>query len=163
LFISTSLAMIFYFQDRLPSRVPVHFNGRGCPDRYGSRTEALVIFPIMQAFVCSIYLISFYLTQNPKYWKKKLRKPVSEQGLSRLISKSNQVVDWAMIWPLILFLYLQWQSLLIAIGKTQRLGPGLYVILALEFGGIVFFIIRLMLEQRRVLKADEASPRLQGS
>ncbi len=161
--ISVSAALSLYYQDRLPCRVPVHFNGQGLPDRYGSKTPALVMFPVMQAFVCFIYLISFKLVQDPKYWRKKLRKPVSDQALSRLISKSNLVVDCTMIGALILFLFLQIQTLRIALGKIQGLGPGLFILLGLGFCGIILLVIRINLAQRRELKEADGNPPLQGS
>lgn len=69
----------------LPDTVPLHFSASGTADRYGSRTEALVLFTILGLLLLAVLAGSRWATQrgglalvnvpHPDYWKTPEREP----------------------------------------------------------------------------------------
>lgn len=68
----------------LPDRVPLHFNGSGTADRYGSRAEALLLFGLLAVVLLAVLAGSRQLVQragldlvkvpHAAYWKRPERE-----------------------------------------------------------------------------------------
>jgi len=156
------LAISLYFKNLLPERVPQHFNARGFADGYSSKKCALISHNLLMGFIGGIYILSFYLAQSPKYWEKKLRKPISESARKVLIAQSLKIVDFSLIMIMILFLDLQIETYLVALGKIEKLTGLIWVITgALIISGI-YYSIRLFQTQSKAQKESEWKPNSTG-
>ena len=155
IFLLGSLGISLYFKNLLPEKVPQHFNGRGYADCYGSKQSALISHNLLMGFVGGMYLLSFYLMQSPKYWKKRLRKPVSESAQKLLIAQSLKIVDWSLIMVLILFLDLQIEAYLVALGKIEKLTGLIWGITGVLIISGIYHSIRLFQLQSKVQKELE--------
>jgi len=151
----TSMGISLYFWNKLPACVPMHFDGKGMPNGYGSRKTAAAIPPAVEAFLCAIYLLASITTQNTKYWTRKLKKPVSEENLQKLMSRGMKLIDWTLLLIMLLILDVQLESFLVALGRIQHLSTGIWPFMVLLYAGIAYHIIRLLLEQRAIIKKAE--------
>jgi len=143
-FVFASLWLSFYYQHQLPEEIPTHFNARGEPDRWQSRTTALVSFPAFQGMMAFLYLLSSWLIKNPKYQRFKFKTPLSESQKKEIIANAEQIIDILMISSLMIFLDLQWESFRIALGRTKKLSLFLWIILAGMILSSLFYIVKLI-------------------
>jgi len=143
-FVFASLWLSFYYQHQLPEEIPTHFNARGNPDRWQSRTTALVSFPAFEGMIAFLYLLSSWLIKNPKYQRFKFKTPVSESQKKEIIANAEQMIDILMICSLMIFLDLQWESFRIALGRTKKLSPFLWIITAVMLLSSLFYTIKLI-------------------
>ena len=160
-FIFASIWLSYNFSPQLPQRMPVHFNAQGKPDGYGSKKFALLSFPFSIAFLGVGYLISSYFIREPKYWRKKSKKPLSKEQVQRLIVVGTRLIDVSMILAMLLIIDIQWESFLVAVGKMQKLSKNIWVIIALMVGFIIYFSVQLYFISSR--KEEGSSLFNQGS
>ena len=92
---------LVHFGD-LPDRVPIHYDVLGKPDRYGSQSYVWGL-PLL-ASILLIILASF-----------QKRMPLKEM--------EKEILGWLKISILLIFGYIQFQSFLIALGRSNGLGP----------------------------------------
>lgn len=148
-----SIGASLYFFPRLPDRVPVHFDGKGMPNGWGSRKSAAALPPAVIAFLCAIYFLASVTTQNQKHWTRKLKKQVSAENLQKLMGRAMKVVDWTMIIIMLLILDVQIESFLVALGRRQHITTAIWPFMVVLYAGIAYHIVRLIFEQRAILKA----------
>ena len=148
----SSLGLTMYFWNQLPECVPDHFNASGQADGYGSKKFLLMLFPGMEAFFCGLYAFALFTVQRPIYWKKRMRKPISELNLEKIKTRGVKILDWTMIFCMILFLDIQMESYMVATKAAQKLSNLPMGIMALMFAGAFYNIIRLFILQFQIIK-----------
>lgn len=92
---------LVHFGD-LPDRVPIHYDVLGKPDRYGS-----------QSYVWGLPLLASILLIILTSFQKRMPLKEMEKG----------IFGWLKISILLIFGYIQLQSFLIALGRSNGLGP----------------------------------------
>lgn len=129
------LPLIYY--NHLPDSIPVHFNGAGQPDGYGSRST-LWILPATSLF---LYLLMTILEAYPYIYNFPVEitpeNAVTQYTLAiRLIRILKTVL-------LIIFSFLSYKTITTATGETAGLGKAfLPVFLILTFGIVIIYIVR---------------------
>jgi len=122
-------------------------------DGYGSQKIALLSFPLAQAFISALYIISIYTNQQPRYWRKKLKRNVNEDELKQLISEANHIIDWVLILTMIMFLYIQCETFLVGAGRQKQLKPEfIFVVIGLQIASVVYMLINQIRRQSQATK-----------
>jgi uncharacterized membrane protein len=148
----SSLGLTMLFWDRLPDSVANHFNAAGQADGYGPKKFMLLLFPGVEAFFCCLYAFALYTVRKPLNWKKRLRRPVSEENLEKIKMRGTGILDWAMLACMFLFLDVQVESYRVATRAAQKLSNLPMALIALMFVGVFYHIIRLFILQFQIIK-----------
>ncbi len=151
-FVATTALVSLYYRELLPARVPIHFNAAGVADGYAPKNQALILFPAATLFGALIYLAAIVLNRNPDYWKRKLKKPGSDEAMQSLIRQGQKALDFVFMVIFTMFLYLHRAIMRIAIGQMKAIAPGIWIFLGILFAGMIFLIVRTVILQYRVLK-----------
>jgi len=146
-----SAALSLYYAPVLPQKVPIHFDAAGNPNGWGPRSAATV-FPVgVMLFFAGIYAASVHIIRGKEYWEKKLRAPISDESYEKLVKNSLAVIDWVVLICMAMFLFIQVQSFLTALGKMKGLS-GIWIFMALLFAGVIYGTIKGFIARREALK-----------
>lgn len=122
----------------LPDKVPGHYNGAGEVDRWGSKIE-LFILPIIGAAMWVFMSITekYPHTFNYLNFSKEKAEAHYVNGVLMMNVLKNEIV--------LLFSFLTYQNIQVAIGKAEGLGAGFMpIFLAVIFGTVLLFMIRMV-------------------
>jgi hypothetical protein len=114
----------FLGPDRLPARVPLHFDLAGNPDGWGT-PATLLYFPGIAVF---IYLLFTVVTRFPSAFNYPVR--VTPQNRARLEALALNMIAWLKVELICLFTAIQW-SLLEAARRHTNQAPVSFMPLAL--------------------------------
>jgi uncharacterized membrane protein len=157
------LAFTFYYYPLLPERIPVHFGESGAPNGWGPQKMTIIIYSSVQTVIVVAYFLILALVSNVNSalsgFQRK-RQGITVEDQKRINAIGISILDWTMIWVMILVVYLQAQSISVALGRSQVFGGAPKVIIAVIFGGVAFFVVRLFREQIRLVRE---SKKRQGS
>lgn len=132
-----SIVYIIVSWNTLPDKIPAHFNGAGEVDRYGSPGELLLlplIGTVMWAFL-------EFLEHHPEWhnYPARLNKDNQEQFYRLSRTLLNQVKNMC----LLLFAFLSYQTIRVAMGHAENLGPWIFpILLAGTMIPIVFHLFK---------------------
>jgi uncharacterized membrane protein len=131
------IALPFIYLPQLPERIPTHFNGAGIPDGFGSR-NSIWILPATGIFM---YLLLTVVSAFPQIYNFPV-KITQENALVqyRLATRFIRILKTVI---LVLFLFLCYQTINTALGKSLGLGKAfLPVFMILTFGSIIFYLVQ---------------------
>jgi uncharacterized membrane protein len=117
-----------YGPDRLPARIPTHFNLAGTPDGWGP-PSTLLFLPIVAVVVYSLITV---VSLFPSAFNYSVR--VTSENRLRLQALSLQMVAWLKFDLACLFTWLQWSII-----STVRCGHGRLSPLIVPFFLVVVF------------------------
>lgn len=128
--LATSLALIIYYFDVVPDRIPTHFNGQGEPDNWSGK-NMLWFLPAAGLFM---YIFLGLMALIPSKHRFSTMQPkVGEEAKVKSLSLEMTGALRAMI--SVLLAYLSWESIQIALENNDRLWVGaLPLFLILIFG-----------------------------
>lgn len=129
----------FIFYPQLQETIPIHFNSAGEPDGYGSK-QTIILFPIIGSL---LYTGITILNRFPHF----LNYPVeiTPDNAERLYLLGSQMLRWLNWVVAIVFLFLEYLSLRVALGHAQGLGFWfLPVVLVLIFTPLLYYLLRLI-------------------
>jgi len=106
-----------YGPNRLPDRVPTHFDAAGNPNAWGS-PMGMVILPVMAA---GLYLLMSLVTRFPGAFHYPVR--VTRLNIERLQSVTLDMIAWLKVELVCLFTLLQWAFIQAARTGSGRLFP----------------------------------------
>ena len=151
LLVLASAAISLYSYGQLPEKVPIHFDAAGDPNGWGPRNAATVLPVGVMLFFAGIYAASVHIIRSKEYWEKKLRSPISDQGYEKLVKNSLGVIDWVVLICMLMFLTIQVESFMTAIGKMKGLS-GVWIFFVVLFAGVFYGLIKGMIARREALK-----------
>lgn len=123
---------------RLPARIPSHFGADGQPNAWGGK-GSLLLLPIVGA--CFYALITL-LERFP--WIFNYTVEVTEENAPRLYRIGRQGIAAVKLFMLLIFLYIQWETVRVAQGLSTGLGSWFMpVVLVALFGSIGLMIWRM--------------------
>jgi len=138
-FLSWITVRALHGPDRLPARIPTHFDLAGNPNAWGS-PNTLLLLPVMAAVIYAlITLVSFF----PAAFNYPVR--VTPENRPRLQTLSLQMVAWLKVELAFLLTLLQWFIL-----ATVRAGHGhlsvwiVPLFLVLVFGTCIGYIVAMV-------------------
>jgi uncharacterized membrane protein len=91
-----------YSQNRLPDRVPTHFNAAGAPNAWGS-PDGMILMP---AVATALYLLMSVVSRFPESFHYPVR--TTPQNIARLQTVTLNMVLWLKVEIVCLFALLQW-------------------------------------------------------
>ena len=121
---------------QLPDQVPAHYNGAGEIDRWGSKWE-LILLPTIAAFLA---VFMAFLEKHPE-WHNYMN--LNEGNIEFQYKNSILLLNVMKNECVLLFVYLNYQTVQVALGQAESLGIlFLPIFLAVFFGSMIFFIVR---------------------
>ena len=124
--------------ERLPARIPTHFDAAGNPNGWGTPTM-LLLLPAVAVF---IYLLFTVVTRFPSAFNYPVR--VTTQNRSQLQALALDMIAWLKVELVCLFTWIQWATIEGARHPRQGL-PGLLMPIALVavFATIAWHIVAM--------------------
>jgi uncharacterized membrane protein len=104
--------------ERLPDRIPTHFDISGQPNAWGPPTTLW----LLPAIGTGLYLLMTVLG-NVKYRRYNLPVQVTEANLPFIQAQTSEIVAWIKSEVLCLFIYLQWSIIQSARSGSFRVSP----------------------------------------
>jgi uncharacterized membrane protein len=104
--------------DRLPDRIPTHFDISGQPNGWGSPS----ILWLLPAVATGVYLVMTILARI-RFRRYNLPVPVTESNLPFIQQQTSTMIAWIKFEIICLFTYLQWSILQAARSAEFRLSP----------------------------------------
>ncbi len=126
---------------KLPEEIPVHFNGMGEVDRWGSKIE-LIILPFIGVF---LWIIMSLLEKAPHMHNFPAR--LNEQNVEAFYLNSRKMLNVVKNFCLILFACISFQMVRIALGETTSIG---WWFLPIVIIGIFIPIIKGIIVSRKI-------------
>jgi uncharacterized membrane protein len=152
-----SIGASLYFYGLLPDRVPIHFNADNQPNGWGPKNMATA-FPVgMELFLCVMYAIGIKAVEDRNYLQKKLKRPVSEEYMVKMIRNSQGVLDWVFLITMTMFLTIQIESFLTGLGKMSGLS-GMWVFIAVLLAGAIYGSIKGLSYRSEAFKEADRDP-----
>lgn len=119
--------------DKLPNKIPGHYNGAGIVDRWGNKNEILAIPIISVVFYLLLTIVSFF----PSIWNVPVK--VSEENRKYVYLNLKTMLILMKMEVIIIFSYILYSDI-----KTQSLGTWfLPLMLIMVFGTIIYYIIKI--------------------
>lgn len=127
------IAFVCIQWDRLPPQIPGHYNAMGKIDRWGSKSE-IVIMPIIGAFIYALITMIYFF---PETWN--LPVQVTDENKETVHSRARSLLIFTKVEMLGIFFYITYYM-----ATTQPLPIAfLPVSLIILFCTITFFILRI--------------------
>lgn len=104
-----SVLFLIYVWNKLPEQVPAHYNAKGEIDRWGSKWE-LIIFPVIGGFLGVFMWIIEKFPEVHNYPKR-----LNESNAAQFYLNSRKIVNQIKNICLILFAFIQYESISIAL------------------------------------------------
>lgn len=134
------LAVVIYLITQfsaLPDRVPGHYDGEGNVDRWGSKME-LWILPVVGAM---LWIPMTVLERYPHLFNY---LNLREDNIEVQYRNGQMMMNVLKNQSVLLFSYLLFQSIRVAIGSAEGLGVFFMpIVLVVIFGSIIIFMIRM--------------------
>jgi uncharacterized membrane protein len=123
--------------DRLPDRIPTHFNGAGIPNAWGP-PSTLWLLPVIAA---GVYLLITAIAAVPTT-RVNLPVRVTAANLAYIQEQTRNMIGWIKVEMIGLFLYLQWTIIQAARDVQFRLSPLMIpVLLVCVFGTVGVYLV----------------------
>jgi hypothetical protein len=120
----------------LPETVPFHFNWLGQPDHFGPKLSILLL-PVVSLLM---YAGLSYGQRHPE--RSNVPWQVNESNRAKTEELIKELLGWLKLEVLVLFSYLQWATVNIALKQMDGLEPWFApVMLVALFAPIAFFVI----------------------
>jgi uncharacterized membrane protein len=137
IFLAFQIILPFIYYNHLPESIPVHFNGAGQPDGFGSRST-LWILPGTSLF---LYLLMTILEAFPYIYNFPVE--ITPENAVTQYTLATRLIRILKTLLLIIFSFLSYKTIKTATGETPGLGKVfLPVFLLLTFGLIIIYIVR---------------------
>ncbi|MEC1178196.1 DUF1648 domain-containing protein [Metasolibacillus meyeri] len=123
----------------LPAQVPMHFNGAGEIDRWGSKYEML----ILPAIGIALFIILQIVEKKPHLHNYPER--INESNVEQFYKASKKIINYTKNICSIIFAYIAYEIVTIAQEEKLLLGSAtLIVLLALLFLIIIVGVVKMM-------------------
>jgi uncharacterized membrane protein len=123
---------------RLPERIPVHFDGMGNPNGWGS-SQSLPLLPLI---AIGVYLLLTMVSRFPAYFNYPVK--VTEENRERLQSLTIEMLAWVRLEVVLLFTAIQSISVFAAYhpqgGVSQWLAAPVPVLIAMLAATLIRYI-----------------------
>ncbi|HEX4756798.1 MAG TPA: DUF1648 domain-containing protein [Terracidiphilus sp.] len=100
--------LALFGSNRLPERIPIHFDAAGNPNGWGSPAMLL----ILPAVAVTIYLLFTVVSQFPSAFNYPVRVTVANR--LRLQSLALNMIEWIKAEVVVLFAWMQWATIQLA-------------------------------------------------
>lgn len=136
------IGFTIYAYMNMPDTVPVHFNIKGDPDRYGDKSSIFLLCGIAVILVA----LFMYLIKSPQnYSKYNYPIKVTPENKAKVYALSARLMRVIMVNILIMFLFIMVEIFLIATGRIESIGIwSVILMLLLPIAPVVYYLWRMM-------------------
>ena len=136
--LAITFALLFYYWDRVPGRVPIHFGLTGEPDRWGDKILLIVVIFVQTV----IYLLMTFFAERPSVYSVPLWLYQPEREKMRALMRRMLIFLKAEVMAMLTFII--WTTIQVAIGSGHLLGVK-YMILFVTviLGTVAWFATRI--------------------
>jgi uncharacterized membrane protein len=140
--------------ERLPERIPTHFDISGQPNAWGS-PAILWLLPVIGT---GVYLLITMISRI-RFRSYNLPVRVTENNLPFIQDQTSELVSWIKVEMLCLFCYIQWGLIQAARSREFRLSPAVIPVFLVGVFGIVGWYLTAILRgaKARADSPDEAT------
>jgi uncharacterized membrane protein len=132
-------AFVLIHYDDLPKIIPTHFNAAGTPDSFGAKSSILIL-PIINII---IYIGLTVLSRFPHIHNYMVN--ITEENAVFQYTNSIQMLSVVKLIISILFAFITYSTIAIALGKLQGLGIWfLPIFITVLFSTIGYFIYKML-------------------
>lgn len=121
----------------LPTKVPIHFNAAGVPDGWGSKGTSIILPMIGLILYGGLTL----LRKVPHHFNYPVT--LTEENAEQKYRLSIQMLSWMKFEISFLFGFILWNLVRTAQGHSEGLGWLMPAALAVIFGTIIYYTVRL--------------------
>jgi uncharacterized membrane protein len=136
--LAVTFSLLFYFWEKVPGRIPIHFGFAGEPDNWGDKSVLAVVVFVQIV----IWLVMAYFTSRPWVYSLPLWLNEAERVKMRALIRQMLIFVNAEVMAILTFII--WTTINVAIGTGQSLSVK-YMILfcTLILGTVIWFTIRI--------------------
>ncbi|MFC4307064.1 DUF1648 domain-containing protein [Cohnella boryungensis] len=121
----------------LPDRIPIHFNGKGEADGWGSKWT-LTALPLIGVVLCAGMAL---LSRYPHHYNYPVR--ITMENAARQYLLSRKMLAWVNLALAVTFVWIEWQTVDSANGGSASLGWAFVLFLmAVIFGIMGIYLVR---------------------
>lgn len=131
------LVVLFMNWSELPNEVPAHFDGSGNVDRWGTKWELL----ILPGIGIAMHFFLMILEKFPE--KHNYPARINESNAEVFYRNSRQTLNYMRNIINILFAYIVYRTIVIALEEATTIGWSFFVILAVLFGVLIWKMVRI--------------------
>lgn len=128
------IGMTFYYAGILPEKIPTHFNFRGEPDAWGSRS-AIWTMPILGV---ALFAILYFANKFPHTFNFPMK--ITEENAPKEYRKVTRTLRFLNVGIVFLFFYITWRTIQTALGNSEGLGNMLLIVVFCSLAGIIGFL-----------------------
>jgi hypothetical protein len=132
------IAVVRYFWNQMPQRVPTHFGANGLADGYGDKSE-LLIEPVIAFFLYGMVTALSFFPQSFNY-----PVAVTDKNRARLQGISVGMLGWLKAELTWTFAYVAWGSVRAAAGRSNGLSIAFLPVMLAITGITIVWAILLM-------------------
>lgn len=134
--------MVVWMYPLLPEEIPIHFNGVGDADGFGSK-DTIFLTPIIATF---LVLLLSVLERNPENFNYTLE--ITEDNAPRQYLLGARMMRWMKLLLIILFMVIDYFTMEVSLGKREGLGAWFLPITL----GILFMVIAFTIYESKKKK-----------
>lgn len=123
------LATTFYYYKLLPEIIPTHFNALGEPDAFGDKSSIFLFAGI----AVLIYVVLYMFKDKPHLYN--YPTTITAENAAEYYNKASKMMRFLNLVNILIFFYLQYQTIQTALGKEEGLGQ--YFIIFVVIGGLL--------------------------
>ena len=132
--VASIIGIAGYYYGELPEEIPTHFNAKGEPDAWGSKSS-IWILPIIGGV---LFLVLFFLNKMPHLFNYPTK--ITKDNAVVQYRKATRMMRYVNTATVLLFLYITWRSIQTALGNSEGLGRGLIVIIFMGVAGLLGYM-----------------------
>jgi len=122
---------------KLPETIPTHYNGVGSVDGYGAKGSILIL-PIVGT---CIFVGLTYLNKFPEVFNYAIR--ITKENAEKQYTNATRMIRYLKLMTGIVFLFINYQTIHVAIGKSNGLSSWFLPLVLIMFGVFpAYFIIK---------------------
>ncbi|MDM1406584.1 DUF1648 domain-containing protein [Myroides sp. DF42-4-2] len=129
------LGLTAYYYASLPETIPTHYNAAGEPDAYGHKASLFLLVGI----ALFIFILLRYFQTKPHLYN--YPTTITEENAQEQYTKAVRMMRFLNLITLVIFFYLQYQTIQTALGSSEGLGSYFLVItLAVSLLPLLFLL-----------------------
>ncbi|MEK7775630.1 MAG: DUF1648 domain-containing protein [Candidatus Zixiibacteriota bacterium] len=113
--LALTFILVYYYWNRVPGRIPIHFGFSGEPDRWGDKIVLLVVVFVQTV----IYLLMTFFSDRPSIYALPLWLIQPEREKMRAMMRQMLILVKAEVMAMLTFII--WTTIHVAIGDGQSL------------------------------------------
>ncbi|MFN3941357.1 MAG: DUF1648 domain-containing protein [Flavobacterium sp.] len=134
--------MVIWMYPFLPEEIPIHFNGVGEADGFGSK-DTIFLTPIIATF---LVLLLSVLERNPENFNYTVE--ITEENAPRQYLLGVRMMRWMKLLLIFLFMAIDYFTMQVSLGKREGLGAWFLPVTL----GILFIVIAVTIYESKKKK-----------